>query len=217
MEEFETMGKVTVIIADDHGIVRKGIRALIQSIEELELVGEAADGTEALKLVEHHRPDVLLIDISMPGLTGMDVLEKVMEEGWDTRVVILSMHNDEEYVMKAVSAGASGYLLKNADDRELIEGIRAVAKGQVFYSSDVSKVMINRLLRPKETHNELLTVREKEVLGYIVDGMSNKQIADKAFISARTVDKHRASVMKKLEAKNAADLVRITIEKKWLD
>jgi DNA-binding NarL/FixJ family response regulator len=211
------MSKATVIIADDHGIVRKGIRALIQSIDELELVGEAVDGTEALQLVEHHRPDVLLIDISMPGLSGMDVLEKVMEERWDTRVVILSMHNDEEYVMKAVNAGASGYLLKNADDRELIEGIRAVAKGQVFYSSDVSKVMINSLRRPKEPQNEMLTAREKEVLACIVDGMSNKQIADKAFISARTVDKHRASVMKKLEAKNAADLVRITIEKKLLD
>lgn len=210
------MDKATVVIADDHGIVRKGIRSIIESIEEVELVGEAADGTEALSLVEEKRPDVLLIDISMPGLTGMQVLDKIIEAGYDTRVVILSMHNEEEYVLQAVNAGASGYLLKNADDRELIEGIRTVADGQVYYSSYVSQVMANSLRRPKENPNEALTAREKEVLKLIVDGLSNKEIADKAFISARTVDKHRASIMKKLNARNAADLVRLTIEKKLL-
>lgn len=208
--------KATVLIADDHGIVRKGMRALIESMEGVVLVGEAADGVEALAKVRDLQPDVLLIDISMPGHSGMEVLDKVIEEGLSTRVVILSMHNEEEYVLKAVNSGASGYLLKNADDREIIEGIRTVASGQVFYSSYVSEVMVKSLRKPKEQADTVLTSREKEILKHIVDGLSNKEIADITFISARTVDKHRASVMKKLNARNAAELVRLTIEKKLL-
>ena len=207
-----------VLIADDHGIVRKGISTLINSIEGMEVVGEASNGPEALSKLDDLKPDILLVDISMPEMNGLQVLDAVREKGWPAKVVILSMHNDEEYVLKAINSGASGYLLKNADDNEIVEGIRTVARGQVFYSSYVSQVMVNSLRKPaKEDSSEGITKREKEVLKYIVEGLSNKEIADKAFISTRTVDKHRASVMKKLNARNAADLVRITIERKLLN
>lgn len=210
--------KKTVVIADDHGIVRKGIMTMISNMEELELAGEASDGIQAIALVEQKKPDILLVDISMPGMTGLEVLDSVREQGLPTKVIILSMHSEEEYVLKAINAGASGYLLKNSDDRELQEGLLKVASGQSYFSSAVSQVLVDSLRKPPRSDKEgELTSREMEVLRYIVEGLSNKEIADKTFISTRTVDKHRAKLMRKLNARNAADLVRISFERKLLD
>jgi len=208
------MKTTKVLIADDHSIVRKGITALIASLDNMEVVGQAVDGKDTLQKVKELTPDLLLVDISMPELTGLEVLSHLRDEGSEMLIIILSMHNEEEYVLRALNSGANGYLLKNADDDEIAKGIQAVVNGETYYSNHVSQILINSLRKPtKKDGDEDLTSREKEVLGLIVEGLSNKEIADKAFISARTVDKHRAKIMKKIGARNAADLVRITLEK----
>jgi len=208
---------IKVLIADDHKIVRNGIIALLENVKGIKVIAEAEDGNEALKLVKRLKPDVLLTDINMPIMNGIDLTERIVNSGLSTKVLILSMYNEEPYILKAVEAGVMGYLPKDAEYDEIVKGIRALANDQLYYNADITKIITNSIVRSSHIKHELskfehLTKREEEVLRNIVKGDNNKEIGDSLFISSRTVDTHRTNIMRKLNARNTADLVRKSIE-----
>ena len=210
--------KIKVVLADDHSVVRKGIKMLISSDENIEIMGEAASGVEALEMVKSLNPDIIITDISMPGMTGIELAEKLKSEQSTTKVLVLSTHNDEEYILRSFEAGALGYLPKDTEEDEFLAAIKVVADGDVYYTSEVSNILTRSLIKQKRTFDDArdLTEREREILKLIVEGMSNKEIGDKLFISVRTVDTHRRNIMDKIEAKNTAELVRKAIEDKLI-
>jgi DNA-binding NarL/FixJ family response regulator len=207
------MGTTRVVIADDHNMLRAGVRSLLQQIESVELVGEAADGREALALVEQHRPDILLSDIAMPGLGGLEVAARVAAEYPEVGVIILSMHADEEYVRRAVRAGARGYLLKDSDEAELALAIRAVVRGETYLSPRASQHVVAGYLKQAEDAPAAgrLTPRQQEVLRLIAQGEPTKAIARRLKISAKTVETHRTQLMERLGIHDIAGLVRYAI------
>ncbi|MFY0627317.1 MAG: response regulator transcription factor [Reichenbachiella sp.] len=208
---------ITVLLADDHGIVRKGIKLLLESSPDLEIIGEANDGEEALKLIEELKPNVLVTDISMPEMSGVELTQKVKENYNDTKVLVLSTHFDEEYILDSFEAGALGYLPKNANEDQIVSAIKVVAKGELFYTPSVVDILGSALISkrsPGKSSKALLTSREKEILKELVDGSTNKEIANKLFISVRTVDAHRRNIMKKLNVNNSAQLVKAAFEKR---
>ena len=210
--------KIKVVLADDHSVVRKGIKMLISSDESIEIMGEAASGVEALEMVKSLNPDIIITDISMPGMTGIELAEKLKSEQSSTKVLVLSTHNDEEYILRSFEAGALGYLPKDTEEDEFLAAIKVVADGDVYYTNEVSNILTRSLIKQKRTFDDArdLTEREREILKLIVEGMSNKEIGDKLFISVRTVDTHRRNIMDKIEAKNTAELVRKAIEDKLI-
>jgi DNA-binding NarL/FixJ family response regulator len=208
------MTVLRVLIADDHLLVRAGIRALIESLGGVTVVGEATDGRELIELAGQLRPDIALLDISMPGLNGLEAAARIREQLPATRVIILSMHANEAYVRQALKAGATGYLLKSADAAELRAALQAVSKGEVFLSSAVSKQVVKAFVdgsadvpSPLDT----LTTRQREILQLIAEGRSTKEIAFTLDISAKTVETHRAQIMERLEIHDVAGLVRFAI------
>lgn len=209
--------KISVVLADDHSIVRKGISLVLENDEQIEIIGQASDGKEALEMVEKLTPDVLVADISMPELNGIELTRQISEKELSTNILILSTHFEEEYILKSFDAGASGYLPKDADEDEVINAIHTIAEGEIYYTPEVSQILAQSVIKKNKKElgeNKELTEREIEVLQLVVDGLSNKEIADKLFISVRTVDTHRRNLMEKLEAKNTAELVRKAFEKK---
>jgi DNA-binding NarL/FixJ family response regulator len=203
-----------VVLADDHTLVRAGFRTLVESIEGVEVVAEADDGREALRLIEIHKPDLVLMDIAMPGLNGLEATARVVERYPFVRVVILSMHLNEEYVVRALQAGAVGYLLKDADAAELEFAIRAVTRGETYLSPPVSKqVIADYVRRVGSEHSPLesLTPRQREVLQLIAEGHTSREIAHILGISTKTVDSHRAQMMERLDIHDIAGLVRYAI------
>lgn len=209
--------KITVVLADDHSIVRKGISLVLENDDQIEIIGQASDGKEAIEMVEQLNPQVLVADISMPELNGIELTKLVISKELSTHILILSTHFEEEYILKSFDAGASGYLPKDADEDEVISAIRTISKGEVYYTPEVSQILAQSVIKKHKKElgeNKELTEREVEVLQLVVDGLSNKEIADKLFISVRTVDTHRRNLMEKLEAKNTAELVRKAFEKK---
>jgi DNA-binding NarL/FixJ family response regulator len=208
------VAKIRVLLADDHKLVRAGIRALLQTVADVEIVAEAADGQEALRLIEAHRPDLALMDITMPGLNGLDATVRIGRAFPQTRVVVLSMNADEDSVLKALRAGAAGYLVKTADPAELGMAIRAVAHGERFLSSAVSKHVVTACLNrvdKEQTSLERLTTRQREVLQLIAEGYTTKEIATKLDISPKTAEAYRAELMKALEIHDIASLTRYAI------
>ena len=210
------INKIKVVLADDHSVVRKGIRLMIDNDKDLQIMGEASDGTQALSMIKMHQPHVLVADISMPGLSGIELTALINKEHPDTKVLILSTHNDEEYISRSFEAGALGYLPKDSNEPQIIAAIKSVSKGDVYYTPEVSNILTQSLIKKKRTlgENHELTEREREILKLIVEGLSNKEIGDQLFISVRTVDTHRRNIMEKLEARNTADLVRKALEEK---
>jgi DNA-binding NarL/FixJ family response regulator len=208
------MSKVRVLLADDHKLFRAGIRALLRTVADVEVVGEAADGREALRLITAHHPDLVLMDIMMPGLNGLDAAARISRDFPRTRVVILSMNADEDSVLKALRAGAVGYLVKTADPAELELAIRAIARGERFLSSAVSAhvlaACLNRVDRER-TSLERLTLRQREVLQLIAEGHTTKEIAGKLDISTKTAEAYRGELMKQLEIHDIASLTRYAI------
>ncbi len=204
---------IRIILADDHAMVRAGIRALVDRIAGVEVVGEAANGRDAVALVEQHRPDLALLNISMPELNGFEATIRIRAAHPRTRVVILSLHADEEYVRRALSCGASGYLVKTADAAELELAIRAASRGDVWLSPSVSTAIVRSLIdrEPPGGPFELLTSRQREVLQLVTEGLTSKQIADRLGLGVKTIESHRAQLMKRLGVSNIPSLVRAAI------
>lgn len=206
-----------VVIADDHSVVRQGIRGVLEAIEGLEVVGEAGDGDEALEMVMELKPDVVVLDVNMPGKTGLEVTTELRQEGHSARVLILSMHDDPEYVLQAVRSGADGYVLKDAAPAELRDAVEAVHEGREYFTARVTQQLSVGLRQEIEeeqlrTRLDSLTNRETEVLLHVAEGMTNREIGEKLEISPRTVETHRERVMDKLRIRTVAGLTRFVVE-----
>lgn len=206
---------INIVLVDDHQIVRDGLKLLLSGQEDFNIVAEGKDGNEAIFLVQKFFPDILISDISMPKMNGLEAVEAVKKESPNTKILFLSMFDKEEYVTRAVKLGASGYLLKDSGKEEMIKAIRKIAEGEKYFSSDISGVLVNHMINGNLSNPEAsfendfnLTKREIQILKKIVDGWSNKQIAEDADISVRTIETHRLNIMKKMKVNNAADLVR---------
>lgn len=212
------MGKISVLIADDHRLIRDGIKMLLHEHPEVELVAEAEDGQEAVDLVEKLEPDVVLLDGSMPKMDGLTALERILEDFPETGVIMLSMHEDPEFVQKCAEAGALSYLLKNVSRDELVQTIKKVAWGEKVFNPIVNELLIQGQLEARKRKSETIKVsrREKEVLECLSKGMSTKQMADVLFLSTRTVESHRLRLLKKFNAQNATELVKVALEKKLI-
>jgi len=208
------MKRVRVIIADDHALFRAGIRSLLATFEDIEVVAEASDGHEAVSLARDLRPHVLLMDIGMPGLNGVEAAERITGAPSGTRVIILSMHTGEEYVLRAMRAGASGYLLKSTEPHELVHAVRQVSRGEIYLSPHVSRYIVQDYVRqaaPESDPLRRLTPRQREILQLMAEGNTTKAIATKLKVSAKTVETHRAQLMDRLEIHDVPGLVRFAI------
>jgi DNA-binding NarL/FixJ family response regulator len=205
---------IGVLLADDHALLRAGLRALIKDMPGIEVTGEAEDGVEALRLMIETRPSVALLDISMPRLNGLEVAARAAKEAPSTRIIMLSMHAYEEYVRRSLVAGAAGYLLKNADEGELEQALRTVARGQTWLSPSVSKTVVDALARgdkPEPGPFEILSPRQRQILQLIAEGCSSKDIARQLELSLKTVEKHRTELMDRLGIHGVAGLVRYAV------
>ncbi len=207
-----------VLLADDHAIVRRGLRSLLETEPGLTVVAEAADGLDALRLTEDHEPDVVILDVAMPKLNGIDVAARAQKLKRPPKVIILSMHADESYIIRALSAGARAYLLKDATDEDLLPAVRTVAAGKPFFSPAVAGVLVEDYMRQLQTRGlsdsyHLLTDREKEVLQLLAEGRSNKEVASLLNLGLSTVETHRANLMQKLNLHNTAEIVLYAVRK----
>jgi DNA-binding NarL/FixJ family response regulator len=216
------MRKIRVLIADDHTVLRDGIRALLDVHEDMEVVGDAEDGVEAVEKATQLKPDVVLMDIAMPRLGGLEAALELRQRKLPTKVIVLTQYDNKEYVLQMLKAGAAGYILKKAAGTELVSAIRAVHAGESFLHPSVAKTVIDRYLQEGEEDEverrlDQLTDREKEILKLLGDGRSNREIAELLYLSAKTVTNHRASIMEKLEIHNRTELVKFAIRAGLVD
>ncbi len=216
-------GPLRILLADDHVMFRRGVRKIIEGLDKVEVVGEASDGLELLRLLNELHPNLVIMDISMPNLRGLEATREIKSVDSQVKVLILTMHKDREYLYHALTAGAEGYLLKEDADGELISAIETLRKGGTFISSLLSGHMADIFVdkfRPGGEHltamEEPLTVREREIVKLIAEGKSSKEIGGLLFISSRTVQHHRANIMRKLNLKKTADLVKYAIQKGYV-
>lgn len=205
---------VTILLADDHHVVRQGLRSLLEGQPDFRVIGEASDGLETVRAVEKLRPDVLVLDLMMPGLNGLEVTRQVSGQ---TRVVILSMHASEAYVLEALQNGAYGYVLKDSTAADLVQAVRAAAEGQKFLSRPFSELAIAAYIQKVQSTPldpyQTLTTREREVLQLMADGLTSAEMSQRLSISPRTVEIHRANVMRKLSLHSQTDLIRYALRK----
>lgn len=206
------------MIADDHPLVRRGLRALLERNGEFDVVAEAADGYEAIELASLHKPDVALLDVGMPRLNGTDAATSIIDKVPAVRVVIISMHSDEGYVLRALKAGARGYLLKASPEADVLTAIRAVAAGNAWFSPSITKLLVEDYMnevrrRGLEDSYDLLSIREKEILQCLTNGKSNREVADLLHLSTSTVETHRNNILQKLQLHSLADLILYAIRK----
>ncbi len=213
------MEKINIVLADDHILVRKGIKAMLESEQDLNVIGEAGNGIEALEVAKALHPDILVLDIRMPEMTGLEAAAKLSEFSPTTKALILSMHDSEEYVLQSLDAGAYGYLLKDTDKNEFIKALKQIYAGNKYFSGTVSNVLANRLLNPasyvrseKNEDQYHLTKREREILRMVINGTPNKEIAESLGKSVRTVETHRFNIMKKMNVNNAIDMVNKAVK-----
>ncbi len=211
-----------IMIAEDHTILRQGLKALLSSNPDFKIVGEAEDGREAVRSAETLSPDLILMDLSMPKMTGTEAISEIKKRSKDTKIVVLTVHRGEEYVLSALEAGADGYVLKDANHDELTTAIRKVLDGKRYLSPDISGKVIEGYLAGKnairkKTSWDTLTPREREILKLIAEGYKSKEMAEFLFISSKTVQKHRSNLMEKLDLHNTAALTVFAIEKGLID
>jgi DNA-binding NarL/FixJ family response regulator len=212
------MNKIRVLLADDHTVMRAGLRLLLERQPDLAVVGEAADGRQTVELAEKEQPDVIVMDIAMPNLNGIEAARQIVSRQTRAAVVILSMHSDESYVMRALKAGARAYLLKDSAEADLIRAIHAVSEGKSFFSPAISRMLLEDYVRRLEQLGEvdsyeLLTAREREILQLLAEGKSNKEVANMLNLSLYTVETHRAHIMEKLDVHTAAEIVLYAVRK----
>jgi two-component system response regulator NreC len=210
--------QIRILLADDHNVMRRGLRLLLESQPEFTVVAEAANGLEAVEQARLNKPDVVVLDIAMPHLSGTDAAQLIAEELPSAAIVILSMHSDEGYVLRALKAGAKGYLLKDSAEGDLIEAIKAVGNGKAFFSPEVSRMLVEDYVREIRTRGaqdsyELLTAREREVLHLLAEGKSNKDIAGMLQLSPYTVETHRRNLQEKLNLHSFAELILYAVRK----
>jgi len=210
--------RIRVLIADDHTVVRKGLRLLLESRADIDVVSDAADGRQAVALAEQHRPDVVVMDVAMPILNGIEAARQICASLANTAIVILSMHSDESYVLKALKAGARAYLLKDSAEHDLINAIKAVGEGKAYFSPAISKMMVEDYVRQMQEQRledsyDLLTTREREILQLLAEGRSNKEAANILQLSLHTVETHRANIFQKLNLHSGAEMTLYAIRK----
>lgn len=207
------MSKIRVLIADDHGIVRAGLRSLLEAEADMEVVGEATTGREAVEAACALQPDVVLMDIGMPGMSGLEATRELKKRAPAVRILTLTIQESEEYFFAMLKAGASGYILKESEPQELLSALRAVHQGGAFLSPAVAKVVLEGYVTPKTSQPAGLTEREGEVLRLAAQGYTNRQIAESVYLSIKTVEKHRASMMDKLGLHGRQELIRYALRK----
>ncbi len=209
------MDTIKVLLADDHHLVRNGIRNLLEDEKEIRVIGEASNGEEALEAVQRLHPDLMIIDIRMPVMNGLEATRRLTERDGTTKALILSMHDDEAYILQAIESGASGYLLKDTSKEEFLKAIKMIHNGGKYFSGDISNVLVTNYLHVKERKTPQadaghfdLTKRERQILRLIADGAGNKEIAEQLGKSVRTIETHRFNIMKKLKVTNVVELLK---------
>jgi two-component system, NarL family, response regulator NreC len=213
-----SMPSVRVLIADDHPLIRSGLRALLEREGEFQVVGEASDGYEAIELATHLKPDVAMLDVGMPRLNGIDAAQHISERMAAVRIILVSMHSDEGYVLRALKSGARGYLLKASPEADVLTAVRAVAAGNAYFSPKITKLLVEEYVnevrrRGVEDSYDLLSIREKEILQLLVAGKTNREISDMLHISVSTVETHRTNVFQKLAVHNLPELILYAVRK----
>jgi two-component system response regulator NreC len=213
------MKKIGILIADDHGIVRKGLRLQLEQNENFEVLGEAADGREAVRMAEELLPDVVIMDIAMPNLNGIQATTQLVKKNPQIGVIILSMYSDETYLTRTLAAGAKGYLLKDSADEDLDRAVQVVAQGKPFFSPAIADTLLEDYMRQLQQRGlqdsyDLLTEREKEILQLLAEGRSNKEVAGILNLSINTIETHRTRIMQKLNLHSAADIVLYAVRKR---
>jgi two-component system response regulator NreC len=213
------MSTTRVLVADDHGVVRKGLRFLLQTDPAIEVVGEAADGREAVRMAEDLSPHVIVMDITMPQLNGIEATSQIVKRDPAIAIIMLSMHCDETFLVRALAAGAHGYLLKDSTETDLLHAVRAVAAKKLFFSPAIAKTLLEDYMQRMQREGledsyDLLTVREKEVLQLLAEGKSNKEVANLLSLSLYTVETHRSRLMQKLNLHSTADIVLYAVRKR---
>ena len=215
------MTKIRILLADDHTLVRRGIRALLETQADFEIVGEAATGTEAIEKVHTLAPDVVLMDIGMPELDGLEATARIKREMPSANVLLLTIHDDANYLFRALTVGASGYILKGAEVSDLVLALQAVQRGEVYLQPSVAKLLVGDYLKrangTEQAQIEELTPRQREILTFIADGLTNQQIADQLVLSPFTVATHRANIMQKLNLHNRTELIRYAMQHRLID
>jgi len=212
------MGTIRILLADDHNIMRDGLRLLLERQSDFEIVGEASDGRQAIALAQELRPDIAIMDIAMPDMNGMEATRRIVESCPRTSVIILSMHYDESYVIRSLKAGARGYLLKDSVRADLIAAIRAVMQSKTYFSPKISQILQEDYMQELEQKEQddsydLLTDREREVLQLIAEGLANKEIANKLNLSIYTVDTHRSHILRKLNLHSVPEVILYAVRK----
>jgi DNA-binding NarL/FixJ family response regulator len=215
------MKKIRVLLVDDHAILREGIKALLEKQDNIEVVAEAADGREAISRVAQFRPDVVVLDISMPMMDGLESTRQMKRENPDIKVLVLTMHDNEEYFFQLLRAGASGYVTKKSVSRELVSAIEAVYRGESFFCPSMAKFLLTDFLRldkaVENTGQEELTPREREIVKLIAEGYTNQQIADLLHRSVKTIESHRSNILRKLGIHDSIELVKYAVRKKLIE
>jgi len=217
------VNKIKLMVVDDHAVVRRGIINLLEDEENIEIIGEAADGTEALEGIKELKPDIVLLDLSMPKMTGFEVARIISQKYPSVKPLIFSMHNNQEYMVTAVENGAMGYLLKDTSKDEILKALDIVAGGQKYFPPTVSAMIIDGLLNQRKNNTvtirkeasaivDTLSKQEKVILSFIVEGLSSQEISEKLNLSVRTVSNHRANILRKTQVRNTAELVRLAVE-----
>ncbi|MDX2150268.1 MAG: response regulator transcription factor [Bryobacteraceae bacterium] len=209
---------IRVLLADDHSVVRQGLRAWLERSPKVQVVGEAADGREAVALAEELKPEIVVMDIAMPNLNGIDATAQIMRRNPDTKVIVLSMHADEGYILRALGAGAKGYLLKESTETDVLPAVESVREGKPYFTPSIARILLEDYVRMLRQNNQqdsydLLTEREREVLQLLAQGKTNKEAAQLLDLSPHTIESHRTNLMQKLNLHNTAEIVLYAVRK----
>jgi DNA-binding NarL/FixJ family response regulator len=207
---------IRILLADDHNIVRKGLRGTLEEYEDWNVCGEASNGRDAVRLALELKPDIVVLDLTMPELNGVEATRRIKKSLPQTEILIFTMHDTEEMILRAFEAGARGFVLKSNDELELVEAIKVISRHKPFFSTAASEALLDNLLRPS-LRDSVLTDREREVVQLLAEGKANKEVAAALDISVKTVETHRAAIMRKLEIDTFADLVRYAIRNRLID